>query len=103
MLSCVWLFYRQFWIFSHAVAWGGWLVAYAPLDESLWMMFAPLFWLKLVSFGIIWYFMHTFSRSTYLFYQNLGYAVSHLFAAAFLLDMLLFFGSLSIMHWIFNR
>ncbi|WP_428658696.1 hypothetical protein [Runella sp.] len=102
MLSCAWLFYRQFWIFSNAVAWGGWLVAGAPINNEVWLMFAPLFWLKLASYAVIWYLMQAFSKHTYLFYQNLGYAVSRLFVGAFLMDMLLFFGALALIKFLFS-
>lgn len=94
MLTCVWLFYRQFGIFTHAVSWAGWLVAGAPLGEDFWLMIMPIFWLKLISFGIVGYFMHIFFRHTYLFYQNLGYSVTRLFMGAFCVDMVLFFSAL---------
>lgn len=100
MLSVVWLFYRQFWFFTNAVSWGGWLVAQVPLGDDLWLLFGPLFWLKFASFGVIWYFMHTFSRQKYLFYQNMGHSISRLFVGAFGLDMLLFFGGLALINWL---
>ena len=99
MLSAVWLFYRNFWVFTHAVGWGGWLVAGLPTGEELWSFLALLFWLKLFSYGVIWILMHIFSRQVYLFYQNLGYSIMTLFAGAFGLDLLLFFGLLTLISW----
>jgi hypothetical protein len=99
MLSVILLFYRNFWIFTHAVAWGGWLVAGAPLGKDFWSFLALLFWLKLFSYGVIWFLMHTFSRQVYLFYQNLGYSINWLFAGAFGLDLLLFFCLLVLISW----
>ncbi len=99
MLSVIWLFYRNFWVFAHAVAWGGWLMAGLPLGEELWSFLALLFWLKLFSYGVIWLLMQTFSRQGYLFYQNLGYSILGLFAGAFGLDMVLFFGLITLISW----
>lgn len=98
MRTCVWLFYRPFGAFTQAVSWAGWLVAGIPSGEAFWSMFMPLFWLKLISYGIVWYFMRTFSRHTYLFYQNLGYSVTHLFIGAFSMDMVLFFSALGLIN-----
>ncbi|RDB07650.1 hypothetical protein [Runella aurantiaca] len=102
MLSAVWLFYRQFWFFTNVVSWGGWLVAQVPLGDDLWLLFGPLFWLKLASFGVVWYFMHIFSRQKYLFYQNMGHSIPRLFVGAFCLDMLLFFGGLALINWLIH-
>jgi hypothetical protein len=99
MLAVILLFYRNFRVFTHAVAWGGWLVAGAPSGEKLWSFLALLFWLKLASYGVIWVLMQTFSRQIYLFYQNLGYSITALFAGAFGLDLLLFFGLLMFVSW----
>jgi hypothetical protein len=99
MLSAVWLFYRNFRVFTHAVAWGAWLIAGAPLGEELWSFVVLLFWLKLFSYGVIWVLMYTFLRQIYLFYQNLGYSITTLFVFSFGLDLLLFFGLLTIFSW----
>ncbi|MFN8345837.1 MAG: hypothetical protein U0X91_12570 [Spirosomataceae bacterium] len=99
MLPVILLFYRNFRIVTHAVAWGGWLVAGTPMGEKLWSFLALLFWLKLASYGVIWVLVHTFFRQVYLFYQNLGYSVTVLYAGAFGLDMFLFFGLLTIISW----
>jgi hypothetical protein len=99
MLSATWLFYRNFWVFTHAVAWGGWLMAGLPLGEELWPFLGLLFWLKLFSYGVIWILMQTFSRQGYLFYQNLGYSIPMLFVGAFGLDLLLFFVVLTFISW----
>lgn len=98
MFTCIWLFYRPFAVFTLAVSWAGWLVAGAPAGEELWGLFMLLFWLKLISYGVVWYFMHTFSRHTYLFYQNLGYSVLHLFIGAFCMDMALFISVLGLIN-----
>jgi|GEM_PF-1686538 len=99
MKSVVWYFYRTFWGILHAVAWGGWLAAGAPVGEEWWDIIAPLFWLKMTSYGVVWLFTHTFSRQSYLFYQNLGYSMHLLFVAAFGLDFVLFFTLLSFVRW----
>ncbi|MEZ4902563.1 MAG: hypothetical protein R2822_12835 [Spirosomataceae bacterium] len=100
MLSIVGLFYRNFGFFTQAVAWGGWLLAGVPVGEAFWSFIAPLFWLKVASFGVVWYFMQTFSRQVYIFYQNLGYSIPLLFIGAFGLDMILFFGLMALIEWI---
>ena len=99
MLSVVLHFYKNFWIILHVVAWGGWLAVGAPIDEEWWGMIAPLFWLKLASYGVVWLLMQTFSRQGYLFYQNLGYSPTALFVGAFGLDMVLFFTLLTTIRW----
>lgn len=99
MLSTTWLFYRNFLVFAHAVAWGGWFMAGAPLGEEVWSFVALLFWLKLFSYGVIWIYMQTFSTKVYLFYQNLGYSITALFVGAFGVDMVLFFCLLTLISW----
>ena len=75
-------------------------MAQVPLGDDLWLLFGPLFWLKLVTFGVVWYFMYTFSRQKYLFYQNMGHSVLRLFVGAFCLDILLFFSMLAFINWL---
>lgn len=70
-----------------------------PLGEELWLFLELLFWLKLFSYGVIWILTHTFSRQGYRFYQNLGYSIPMLFVGAFGLDLLLFFGLLTLISW----
>lgn len=100
MVSIVWLFYRKFWIFTQMAGWGGWLMGGMPLGEDIWDLVGALFWLKLASFGFVWYFMNTFSREQYLFFQNLGYTINGLFIKAFGLDLVIFFGLISLVQWI---
>ncbi|WP_169704908.1 hypothetical protein [Runella slithyformis] len=84
------------------VSWAGWLAAGAPAGDDLWGIFMPLFWLKFISYGVVWYFMHTFSRNAYLFYQNLGYSITHLFIGAFCMDVVLFFSALGLVTIVFT-
>jgi hypothetical protein len=99
MLSVTWLFYRNFLVFTHVIAWGGWLMAGLPLGEELGSFLVLLFWLKLFSYGVIWMLMQTFSQQVYLFYQNLGYSITTLFVGSFGLNLLLFFGLFTLISW----
>jgi hypothetical protein len=53
-------------------------------------MFTTLFWFKLVSLGLIFYFVRNIRRDEFYYYQNLGVSRTLLWAASLGLDFCLF-------------
>jgi len=53
-------------------------------------VFVGLFWLKVLSLGVLFYFVNDFKRAEYYYYHNLGMSKHILWTCAFALDFGLF-------------
>jgi hypothetical protein len=52
--------------------------------------FAALFWFKIISFGLIIYFINDYKRDEFFYYKNLGASKPFLWISALLFDFILF-------------
>lgn len=98
------LFYRKFRWFTIAVSWGSWLVFQSPMGEKLFVFLNAFLWIKLFSNAVVWYLTLAFNRRSFLFYQNLGFAIWQLFIAAFVWDLFVFVVGLTflqLLRWVF--
>jgi hypothetical protein len=49
-----------------------------------------LFWFKIISLGLIFYYFHTFKNEVFYYYKNLGITKKQLWLTALSFDFLLF-------------
>ncbi|OKL40269.1 hypothetical protein A3841_18260 [Pontibacter flavimaris] len=54
------------------------------------MIFGMLFWFKVASLGLIYYFINSYKRKHYYYYLNLGLSRTVLWAATLGFDLFLF-------------
>lgn len=67
------------------VAAGGLFAAYGL------SMIAALFWLKVITNAVLWYFINQLKRKEYYYYHNLGLSKKVLWGSALTIDFSLFF------------
>jgi hypothetical protein len=88
-------FYSYFWIPSVVI---NLLFAMAYLRDG-YQAVIPAFWTKLLLNAITVYVTHTFRNKEFYYYRNLGFANTVLWTGAFIIDFLLFFFSIFILHF----
>ena len=85
-IRLVWTFYRTFFLLSFIIT--------ACCLRVFWKfgfsVFAGLFWLKIVSLGLTYYFINSYKNKEYYYYQNLGVSKSFLWAVTLTFDFALF-------------
>jgi len=52
--------------------------------------FTALFWFKIITLGLIVYFISSFKREEFYYYKNLGYSKLLLWTSTLLIDFILF-------------
>lgn len=52
--------------------------------------FFGIFWLKIASLGLVFYFINTFKSKEFFYYQNLGIAKELLWGLTLLIDFVIF-------------
>lgn len=52
--------------------------------------FTLLFWFKILSLALIFYYIHSYKSHEYYYYKNLGLSKQFLWISTFILDMILF-------------
>ena len=89
-------FYRNFLLLSAIItafcARAFWLYGFAG--------FFGIFWCKVATLGLTYYFINTSKKNEYYYYQNLGVAKTLLWTATLSLDLLLFLLSLVLTSYI---
>ena len=85
-IRLIWTFYRSFIFLSLTIT--------ACCISVFWMygfsVFSKLFWLKIVTLGLTYYFINSYKRKEYYYYQNLGISKLLLWTATLTFDFALF-------------
>ncbi len=90
------LFYRSFFVATNLITASCIAIFYQNGLES----FFAIFWFKLITLALIYYFMKSIKAKQFYYYQNLGVSKVVLWTSAFALDFVLFIISLIITHQI---
>lgn len=85
-LRLLFLFYRSYWITSNAIT-ATCLYLFSKYGLSI---FQALFWFKLVTLGIVYYYVNDLKKKEYFYYQNLGVSKSLLWIVTLSFDFLFF-------------
>lgn len=85
-LRLLWTFYRNhFWADMLLSAIGLWTLHNWGL-----VAFEAVFWFKIISYGIIYYFVNSLRKNEYYYYSNLGFRKSTLWAITLSVDFVLY-------------
>jgi len=57
-----------------------------------------IFWLKMISYGLIYFFIRTYKKKQFYYYRNLGFSNLALWGSTLSFDFLLFLLSLFIIY-----
>ena len=86
IIRLVWTFYKNFLLLSAIIT--------AFCLRAFWMYgfasFFGIFWCKVVTLGLTYYFINTNKKNEYYYYQNLGVAKTLLWRATLSFDFVLF-------------
>jgi hypothetical protein len=53
-------------------------------------IYSTVFWFKLITMGVIYYYINSYKSKEYFYYQNLGLSKTFLWVSLLLFDFLLF-------------
>ncbi len=53
-------------------------------------VFAPLFWFKVITLGLIYYYVNSYNKNIFFYFKNLGLSRRRLWVFAFVFDFGLF-------------
>lgn len=85
-IRLIWTFYKNFFFAS--------LVINACCLSAFWVygfdVYFAMFWLKVISLGLIYYFVNSYKSKEYYYYQNLGVSKVLLWTATLGFDFFLF-------------
>lgn len=85
-LISIFLFYRSFAAFSWIVTGASMAVIYQYGIHWI----TPMFWMKVLTLGLTWYFIKVYKRREFYYFKNLGASSKFLWISAFSLDLILF-------------
>lgn len=89
-----WTFYRNFNLLS--------VIVTCACLRALWLgglpAFFGVFWLKIATLGITYYFINTYRRDEYYYYQNLGVSKMALWVISLSFDMIVFIISVILLY-----
>jgi len=86
IISLVWTFYRSF-IFASLLITASCIGLFWEYGLSI---FAILFWFKVATLGVTYYFINSYKYREYYYFQNLGISKTLLWAATISFDLFLF-------------
>jgi hypothetical protein len=52
--------------------------------------FAVLFWFKIITYSLIFAYLHSYKKDMYYYYKNLGLSKKHLWVSTLSFDLILF-------------
>jgi hypothetical protein len=83
------LFYQNFAVITIAISmFGGYLI----LESGIGLFVIPVFFMKVITNGLIGLIFHFFRQNRLYFFHNLGVTAFDLYVSAFFIDLLLWFG-----------
>lgn len=85
-ITIIWMFYRSFILFS--------LIITASCLRAFWLfqfkVFFTIFWFKIITLAITYYFVDVYKRKEYYYYHNLGISKTKLWTVTLGFDFVLF-------------
>ncbi len=91
-IKIIFTFYRSFFIASNTITV---CCIFIFLKNGISVYF-PLFWFKIVTLGLIYYFLRSYKSKEIYYYQNLGISKIILWASTLAIDFLMFIVSIII-------
>lgn len=85
-IAIIWTFYRSFILVSTLITT---CCLYLFWENGL-GIFAALFWVKMVTLAITFYFINAYKKKEYYYYQNLGISKVLLWTTTLIFDVALF-------------
>jgi len=85
-IRLIWTFYRSFALVSLLIT----MSCVKVIWETGFGWFGLLFWGKLATLGLLFYFINSYKHKEYYYYQNLGVSKVQLWASTLLFDFCLF-------------
>lgn len=85
-LRLVFTFYRSFAFVGCMIS----LLCLPIILENGVSSIAPLFWFKILTLGLFYYFLNNYKEKEYYYYQNLGLSKKKLWLLSILIDLLIF-------------
>jgi len=85
-IRLIWTFYRSFFLLSLLLTTCS-LILFWEYGLGI---FAELFWLKIVTLAITFYFINSNKNKEYYYYQNLGLSKGLIWATSVIFDFVLF-------------
>lgn len=55
-----------------------------------WVAFQAIFWLKMISYFLIYFFISAYKKHQFFYFHNLGFSVRVLWVSTFAIDLLVF-------------
>lgn len=87
-IKLTWTFYQGFLFASSLIT----ICCLALLRNYGFSIFREIFWFKLITLGLTYYFINDYKKKEYLYYRNLGMSKTILWAGALGFDFTLFTG-----------
>jgi len=85
-IRLIWTFYKSFILASMVIT-----ICCVSISWNYgFSVFVELFWFKIVSLGLVFYFINNYKRKEYYYYQNLGISKLLLWATTLIFDFTLF-------------
>ena len=82
-------FYKNFFILSFVIT----LICLAVIAKSQFSLFSYMFWFKLGTNGMIYYFISDYKYKEFYYFQNLGVSRTLLWTSTAVIDAMFFLGS----------
>jgi len=79
--------------FYKSFAFASWIITLSCVFIAYYqgiMAFTALFWFKIITLGLIVYFISSYKRDEFYYYKNLGLSKLHLWVSTLLFDFILF-------------
>ena len=86
VIHLIWIFYKNFIIVSLLIQ----AVCLALFWKYGYSIFFGLFWFKIITSALIYYFINTYKKNEYYYYFNLGVTKFQLWTTCLIMDFALF-------------
>jgi hypothetical protein len=87
-------FYKNYFIFSFLIT----ICCGQILRSNGIKVFILVFWFKILTLGIIYYFINGYKKNEFFYYQNLGISKIQLWVSSLIFDILLFISVLILIY-----
>jgi hypothetical protein len=85
-IRLIWTFYKSFILASTLIT----ISCLSAFWNYGFSIFAGIFWLKIATLGLTYYFINGYKRNEFYYYQNLGVSKGLLWASTLIFDFALF-------------
>ena len=85
-IRLIWTFYKSFLLFSVIIT----ICCLRLFWAYGFSIFVVLFWFKIATFGVTFYFINDYKQKEYYYYQNLGISKGMLWLSTLIFDFAMF-------------